>query len=102
MFPTLKKGDWIVATRISHSEMTPEKWQRVVNQVVIAEADGLLQIKRVSQCEVTENGSIQLWLLGDNPAASTDSRSYGWVSAEKVMARYLLRYKRGRHRAIKS
>lgn len=27
-----------------------------------------------------------LWLLGDNPAASTDSRSFGYVPADKVEA----------------
>ncbi len=47
--------------------------------VVVAEHKGLEIIKRVA--EVGERG---LYLLGDNPAQSTDSRSYGWFAPSSI------------------
>ncbi len=47
--------------------------------VVVAERDGLEIIKRVG--EVGERG---FYLLGDNPAASTDSRTYGWFAPNSI------------------
>ena len=96
MVPTFVTGDWIIAQRINHAKMLPKKWQRLEDQIVIAQVESVLQIKRVSKVELDAEGNAQLWLLGDNPDQSTDSRNYGWVAGEKIMAHYLLRYKRGR------
>jgi len=96
MAPTLNDGDWIVAQQLRPDRMEIAKWKKIVNQIVIAKIDGLLQIKRVSQVEVSQSNQITLWLLGDNPEFSTDSRTYGWVSSEKIIAHYLLRYKRSK------
>jgi phage repressor protein C with HTH and peptisase S24 domain len=78
MSPTLRNGDAVLT-----------RWTDRVRpgQVVLAEFDarpGLLVVKRAVR-EVAGGW----WLLGDNPAASDDSRSYG---PGRVVARVLWRY----------
>lgn len=52
--------------------------------VVILEHNGLEKIKRV---EAVQDG--ELFVLGDNPGASTDSRSFGWLPLETVKAKVI-------------
>jgi nickel-type superoxide dismutase maturation protease len=51
-------------------------------QVVIVRHDGKEKIKRIN--EIKDN---QIFLLGDYEQASTDSRHFGWVGQEYVIAR---------------
>ncbi|HEY4160589.1 MAG TPA: S26 family signal peptidase [Candidatus Saccharimonadales bacterium] len=50
--------------------------------VVIVSHNGLEKIKRIER----QQGDL-LYLLGDNPAASTDSRSFGWVQSDSIVAK---------------
>jgi type IV secretory pathway protease TraF len=50
-------------------------------QVVIVRHDGLEKIKRV---QAVRDGRI--FIVGDNPAVSTDSRSFGWLPTSTVRA----------------
>jgi hypothetical protein len=43
--------------------------------------NGLEKIKRVEQ-----QGSSRIYIVGDNPAASTDSRQFGWIEKTSVIA----------------
>ena len=43
---------------------------------------GLILIKRLHKR--SEHG---VWVLGDNPAESTDSRHFGWVQEERVLGK---------------
>ena len=52
--------------------------------VVILEHRGLEKIKRV---EAVQDG--ELFVLGDNAAASTDSRTIGWLPLETVKAKVI-------------
>jgi len=52
--------------------------------VVIVKHDGLEKIKRV---EAVQDG--ELFVLGDNMTASTDSRSFGWLPLESVKAKVI-------------
>lgn len=52
--------------------------------VVIIDHGGLEKIKRVEA--VVED---QLFVLGDNAMASTDSRSFGWLSRDSVRAKVI-------------
>lgn len=56
------------------------KWLRPrPGSVVVAERDGLEIIKRVG-----EVGKQGFYLLGDNSAGSTDSRTYGWFAPGSI------------------
>src|SRR3954470_17032180 len=73
MSPTLTPGQLVVGRRTS--ELRP-------GDVVIVSHNGLEKIKRIER----QQGSL-LYLLGDNAAASTDSRNFGWVHAKHIIAK---------------
>lgn len=73
MVPTLRKGQLVIgrATR----DLSP-------GDVVIVSHNGLEKIKRIEK----QQGDL-IYLLGDNSASSTDSRSFGWVQATQIIAK---------------
>jgi nickel-type superoxide dismutase maturation protease len=85
MAPRLPSGALVVARPIDGR--TPLR----VGDVVVArrpDRPGLAIIKRIASIEA--GGSI--FLAGDNPAASTDSRQFGLVPREQIVARVRWRY----------
>jgi nickel-type superoxide dismutase maturation protease len=85
MAPRLPPGALVVARAIDG--MTPVR----VGDVVVArrpDRPELDIIKRIQAIDV--NGRIVL--VGDNPAASTDSRQFGAVPREQIVARVRWRY----------
>ena len=92
MLPGLSPGDWLLV-----------RWYRGTvrrarpgDVVVVARPDrpGLLVVKRVVAAR--PDGSV--WVAGDNPLASDDSRTFGPVPAGAVAGRVVLRY----HRAARN
>ena len=81
MEPTLRNGDWWIARRGGRI--------RVGDVVLLAhpERPGLRVVKRV----VRRSGD-GWWVEGDAHTASEDSRTFGPVSEDLVVARLLLRY----------
>ena len=75
MLPVLRADRVVVAVRA---------WRVRPGDVVIIRHDGKDKIKRV---HTVQDG--QVFLLGDNPAASTDSRHFGWLPRRAVVARVL-------------
>jgi len=73
MAPTLTPGQLVVG-RFTR-ELRP-------GDVVIVSHDGLEKIKRIER----QQGNL-LYLLGDNPGSSTDSRNFGWVQADHIVAK---------------
>jgi len=73
MAPALMPGQLVVGRYTR--ELQP-------GDVVIVSHNGLEKIKRIEK----RQGDL-LYLLGDNPAASTDSRSFGWVQADTIVAK---------------
>lgn len=82
-----------VVRRVVGGSMLPSLWPgRIVfgwgparlrrGDVVILSHDGLEKIKRVHRID-----GERLFLTGDNAAASTDSRHFGWVHRRHVLAR---------------
>lgn len=75
MAPTLRHGDQLAVLR----RRTARPGQLVV--VRLPEPAGGLGVKRLIR--VVDGGA--LWIEGDNPFGSTDSRSYGPVPAEALV-----------------
>ena len=96
MRPALEPGDWLLV------DPTIRTWPRRDSIVVVREPDGdLLAIKRVAarpgDVIRTATGPIRLgpseaWLLGDDRAVSRDSRMYGPVGLDRLLARAWFRY----------
>ena len=84
MEPSLFEGDELLVNPYAY------RWRRPsVGDVVLIQhplRSDLRAVKRVA--ERREGG---LWLLGDNPPASTDSRSYGLVPDTKLLGRVVRR-----------
>jgi phage repressor protein C with HTH and peptisase S24 domain len=73
MLPGLRDGQLVVG-RVTR-ELRP-------GDVVIVSHQGLEKIKRIER----QQGDL-VYLLGDNPGKSTDSRSFGWVQAKTIIAK---------------
>lgn len=54
------------------------------NDVVVVKQNGLEKIKRILHIK---QGKI--FLIGDNPQKSTDSRHFGWVSTSSVVGKVI-------------
>ena len=77
MQPTLEPGDRVLVRHLK------QKASPSLESVVVAwhpQRSGLRLIKRLSRVD-----STGLWLLGDNPAESTDSRQLGAVPANLLI-----------------
>lgn len=85
MLPTLPPGRIVVAV---HRRMRP-------GTVVVIQHEGREKIKRIHAIE-----GARVYVLGDNPEASTDSRHFGWLPGSNVLGvviwpRHLGRYPPG-------
>jgi phage repressor protein C with HTH and peptisase S24 domain len=75
MAPALTAGQLVIGRQTR--ELRP-------GDVVIVSHNGLEKIKRIEK----QQGDL-IYLLGDNSAASTDSRSFGWVQAKTILAKII-------------
>lgn len=71
MAPALEPGQIVVA-------LAPKRLR--TGMVVVVRHDNLEKIKRVQQLRPN-----QLFIVGDNPGASTDSRHFGWLDKSTVV-----------------
>jgi nickel-type superoxide dismutase maturation protease len=73
MLPKFVPGQVIIGVR---------RWRRPKpGQVVIIEHDGKEKVKRIDKVDRDE-----VYVLGDHPQASTDSRHFGWIRLASVTA----------------
>jgi len=97
MAPALTPGDWLLV------DPTCRRWPRPGSLVVFREpGSGALVIKRVAArgpatVAVADGvpvvlGRREAWLLGDAAGVSIDSRRYGAVELEALVARAWFRY----------
>src|SRR4028119_1942754 len=73
MEPVLHDGQLVVGRQTR---------ELAAGDVVIVSHNGLEKIKRIEKHE----GDL-VYLLGDNQAESTDSRSFGWLPAKTIIAK---------------
>jgi len=86
MLPTLVPGDRLLVLRLIHRPgLRPGRIVTVRDPR--AEADGRVLIKRIAALDAA--GAT---LVGDNPAASTDSRTFGPVPVRSITGTVLYRY----------
>lgn len=74
MLPGLRPGRVVVGVR----SWCPYR----DGDIIVLFHDGREKIKRISR---VEDG--QVYVLGDNPDCSTDSRHFGWLSASVIKAK---------------
>jgi len=76
MLPLLKPGQLVVASGMYH--------QLELESVVVIRHDNLDKIKRIRQVQAD-----RIFVVGDNPKASLDSRSFGWLPISTVVGKVL-------------
>ena len=86
MQPLLAPGNWLIADRGAYRDYRPR-----TGDVVLArdprESERLL-VKRIDHVDLHN----KVWLAGDNPVASTDSRVFGAVPRDGIVGRVRWRY----------
>ena len=73
MLPTLKPGQLIL---VRQWFVRPKQ-----GQIVVVRHNGLDKIKRIK-----ELAGGKVYIVGDNSVQSTDSRSFGWITANQIKA----------------
>lgn len=91
MYPTFDDGSIILTKRVDNLEI--EKGEIYVFKRITPEGKTLRVIKRVHDLEF-KDGKMLCYILGDNPSMSYDSREYGYIDSEDVVAKVtkILRY----------
>jgi nickel-type superoxide dismutase maturation protease len=87
MAPTLRSGDFLLVDPDAYRISAPRPGMLVL--VPDPRQPRRLLVKRVT--EIFDGGAT-LWVGGDAPGASTDSRAFGAVEAEAVEGRPWFRY----------
>jgi nickel-type superoxide dismutase maturation protease len=76
MVPSLRPGTLVMATGLYQTLR--------VGDIVVIRHEGLEKVKRLAQID-----NDRIYVLGDNPSASTDSRQFGWLPIEVITAKVI-------------
>ena len=93
MLPAYRDGDWLFVRWLKAAASKKDFAQSLLGKVVVIEREerpGILLVKRVQKFH---NGLF--WVEGDS-TESSDSRTWGWISANEVIGIVRLRYFRKR------
>ena len=91
MEPAYQPGDRVLVNRLAYLRRTPD-----VGDVVVLrdpERRGHFLLKRIARApDGADPGPARFYVLGDNAAASRDSRAFGPVERRQVVGKAWLRY----------
>ena len=87
MSPTLKSGDWLLVDPDAFRDTPPAVGDLVL--VPDPREPARLLVKRTAE---VHDGGRELFVTGDSPAKSTDSRAFGSVEVRAVQGRPWFRY----------
>ncbi len=93
MLPFLQPGDEVLYQPQAYRKSQPDLGAVVIVQHPHRPA--LVMIKRVAAMDSDASGGLQshrYWLLGDNWAESSDSRSFGWVEQSQLLGTVVCRF----------
>lgn len=76
MLPALRPGRVVIATNAPRTLRA--------GMIIMLRHDGKEKIKRIHAIE-----GDTIYVLGDNPADSTDSRQFGWITRDHVIGRII-------------
>lgn len=80
MEPTLQAGQSVLLAPKTNQDHAP-----AIGDVVLIRHPEQHELVTVKRLAALRDG--ELYVVGDNPMASTDSRSYGWVPMANLMGR---------------
>ena len=87
MVPTLRDGDRVVVELLTYRRRPPR-----VGDVVLVEGPGDLPLVKRVGTPPWGTPADRVWILGDNPAESSDSRAFGALPLSRVRGRVRWRY----------
>ncbi len=91
MEPAYRAGDRVLVNRWAYLRRSPAAGDVVVLRD--PERKGHVLLKRIARApEAACPGPAQLYVLGDNAAASRDSRAFGLVERRQILGRAWLVY----------
>lgn len=79
MQPILENGDWIIINPHFQNENLKKGMICIANHPFVS---GKKVVKYID--DIDQDGRV--FLLGANPRASTDSRSFGWIKNDQIFA----------------
>ncbi|NJR70424.1 MAG: nickel-type superoxide dismutase maturation protease [Synechococcales cyanobacterium CRU_2_2] len=88
MLPVLQPGDEVLIDPRAYGDCLPQVGDRVV--ALHPHQPGLRIIKCIAAVRDSE-----CFLVGENPAQSSDSRSFGWVQVDLLQGKVVCRFGRG-------
>lgn len=88
MEPTLAPGDRVLVALRAYRDRSPSTGDIVLVRL----DDGAEIVKRVIRVSGSREAGGWVWVSGDNPAASLDSRRLGPIDLRQVVGRVVFRY----------
>ena len=92
MKPTLNDGDWLFVSWFE-SPLPISVGNRLLGKMVVIEREerpGVFLVKRLHKVHAEK-----FWVQGDN-SESSDSRTWGPISANEIVGRVILRYRKSK------